>query len=42
MLVMRGLDIGPRTSTLHPEEYIVGIKVQDIEVGLKISTTLHC
>ena len=43
MLVGMGeLDINPRPYTLHPEEEIVSVKVQVMEVGLKISTIIIC
>ena len=41
-MVMGELDIGTRPANLPPQEYIVGVKVQDIEVGLNISTTPPC
>ena len=39
---MGELDIGPIPGTLPTEEEIVGVKVKDMEVGLKRSTTLPC
>ena len=36
LVVMGELDIGPRPATLTTKEEIVGVMVQDIEVGLKI------
>ena len=40
---MRGdLDIGPRPATIPPEDNIVGLTVQDMEKGLKRSTTIPC
>ena len=41
-MVIGGFDIGPRPATLTPKEEIVGVTVQYMEVGLKISTTLPC
>ena len=41
-MAMGGLDIGPRPSIIPPEEEISGMKFQDMEVGLKISTALPC
>ena len=41
-MVMGCLNIGPRTSTIPPEEEIVGVKLKDMEVGLNRSTTLPC
>ena len=35
LVVMGELDIGPIPATLLAKEYIVGLMVQDIEVGLK-------
>ena len=40
LVVMGELYIGPITDTLPPKEEIVGVRVQDMKVGLKISTTL--
>ena len=40
--VMRELDICPRPATLHTEEEIVGVTVQDMGVVLEISTTIPC
>ena len=42
LVVMRYLDIGSRPATLPPKEDIVGVVVQDVEVGLKISDILPC
>ena len=42
MVVMGELDIGPIPGTLPTKEEIVGVKVKDMEVGLKRSTTLPC
>ena len=42
LMVMRELDIGPRPDTIPPKEEIVGVMVQDVEVGLKILSTLPC
>ena len=39
---MGELDIGPIPVTLPTKEEIVGVKVKDMEVGLKRSTTLPC
>ena len=39
---MGELDIGTMTATLLHKEGIVGVMVQDVELGLKISTTLTC
>ena len=36
------LDIGSTPATLPTEEEIVGVKVKDMEVGLKRSTTITC
>ena len=36
------LDIGQITATLTPKDRLVGLMVQDVEVGLKKSTTLPC
>ena len=41
-MVMKELDIGTIPDSLPPKEEIVGVMVQDVEVGLKISTTLPC
>ena len=41
-MVMREFYIGPTTSTFHPKEEILGVMVQDVEVDMKISTTLPC
>ena len=35
-------DIGHIPANIPPEEEILGMKVQDKEVGMKISTTLPC
>ena len=40
--MMGELDIGPRPANIPPKEEIVGVTVQDMEVGLKISTTRPC
>ena len=42
LMVMRELDIGPRPDTIPPKEEIVGVMVQDVEVGLKISYNIPC
>ena len=39
---MGELDVGPRPDTLPPKEEILGMMVQDLELGMKISTTLPC
>ena len=39
---MRDLVISPIPDTIPPNEEIVGVTVQDMEVGLKRSTTLTC
>ena len=41
-MVMVYLDIGTIPSTLTFEEEIVGASVQNMEVGLNISTTIPC
>ena len=41
-MVMEDLDIGPIPTTLPPKKEIVGVTVQDMEVGLIRSTTLTC
>ena len=38
---MGELDIGPRPATIPPKNEISGMMVQDVELGLKISTTLN-
>ena len=40
-MVMVELYIGSIPATLPPKEEIVGMMVQDVEVGLNISATLH-
>ena len=40
LVVMGDLDICTRPGTITPRGEIVGVKLQDMEVGLKISTTL--
>ena len=42
MVVMGESDIGPIPATLPTKEEIVGVKVKDMEVGLKRSTNLPC
>ena len=42
MVVMRDLDIGPRPTTIITKYEILGVIMQDMEVGLKISTTHPC
>ena len=42
LFVMEELGIVKIPATLHPKEDIVGVIVQDVEVGLKRSTTLPC
>ena len=35
LVVMGELDIGPRPATITPEEEIVVVMVQDVELGMK-------
>ena len=42
LVVMGELDICLRSDTIPPKEDIVGVMLQDVEVGLKISATIHC
>ena len=39
---MGQFDIGTIPANLPPKEDIVGMIVQDMEVGLKVSTTIYC
>ena len=39
---MGDLDIVTRPSTIPPEEEIVEVTVQDMELVMKISTTISC
>ena len=41
-MVMGELYIGPRPANLSRKEEIVGVTLQDVEVGMKISTTITC
>ena len=40
--LMVELDIGQITATLTPKDRLVGLMVQDVEVGMKRSVTLIC
>ena len=40
LVVMGELDICPKQATIPTKEYIVGVTVQETEVGLKRSITL--
>ena len=42
MVAMGELDIGTITANLTPKKEIVGVTLEDMEVGLKISTTIPC
>ena len=42
LMVMGELDIGTRSATITPKEEILGMSLQDKEVGLKRSTTIPC
>ena len=39
---MGELDICPRTANISTKKEIVGVMAQDTEVGLKISSIIHC
>ena len=41
LVVIGEWDIGPRPANIPPKEEILGVMVQDMKVGLKISTTLN-
>ena len=41
-MAMGELDIGTITANLTPKKEIVGVTLEDMEVGLKISTTIPC
>ena len=41
-MVMGELDMVPRQATILPKEDIVGVTLQDMEVGLMRSTNLPC
>ena len=42
MVVIGGFNVGPRPATITTKKEMVGVMVQEVEVGLKILSTLSC